>query len=99
MLLLPPAVAGKLPLLELETEGVEAIKAKSVDCLTIFLAPPSLDVHEQRLKDWATESDEEIAQRQAVAAAELEAVQSEGVFDQVRHGGAAALLTAYDQCI
>lgn len=76
--------AGKLPLLELEAEGAEAIKlGKGVDCLTVFLAPPSLELHEQRLRDWATESDEEIAERQALAAAELEAVQSAGVFDQV----------------
>lgn len=76
--------AGKLPLLELEAEGAEAIKlGKGVDCLTVFLAPPSLELHEQRLRDWATESDEEIAERQELAAAELEAVQSAGVFDQV----------------
>jgi hypothetical protein len=76
--------AGKLPLLELEAEGAEAIKlGRGVDCLTVFLAPPSLELHEQRLRDWATESDEEIAERQALAAAELEAVQSNGVFDQV----------------
>lgn len=80
-LLLP---TGKLPLMELEAEGAEAIKLlKGVDCLTIFLAPPSIDAHEQRLKQWATESDEEIAERQEVAAAEMEAVQSSSVYDQV----------------
>jgi guanylate kinase len=78
--------AGKLPLLELEAEGAEAIKmGRGVDCLTVFLAPPSLELHEQRLKDWATESDEEVAERQALAAAELEAVQSNSVFDQVSY--------------
>lgn len=55
---------GKLPLLELEAEGAEALKAKGVDCLTIFLAPPSEEVFDSRLRAWLTESDEEIAARQ-----------------------------------
>eukprot|EP00882_Tetradesmus_deserticola_P025786 GHRQ01028352.1.p1 GENE.GHRQ01028352.1~~GHRQ01028352.1.p1 ORF type:complete len:220 (+),score=94.86 GHRQ01028352.1:141-800(+) len=76
--------AGKLPLLELEAEGAEAIKlGKGVDCLTLFLAPPSIELHQQRLTSCATETDEEIAERQALAAAELKAVQSNGVFDEV----------------
>lgn len=70
--------------MELEAEGAETIKvSKGVDCLAIFLAPPSIETHEQRLKEWVTESDEEVAERQGVAAAELEAAQTSGVFDQV----------------
>lgn len=76
--------AGKLPLLELEAEQTELIKVtKSVDCLSIFLAPPSLEEHQQRLEQAVTETDEEVADRGAVAAAELAAVKSKSVFDQV----------------
>lgn len=76
--------AGKLPLLELEAEQTEVMKlTKSVDCLSVFLAPPSLEEHQQRLEQAVTESDEEIAERGAVAAAELAAVRSKGVFDKV----------------
>lgn len=76
--------AGKLPLLELEAEQTELLKVtKSVDCLSVFLAPSSLEEHQQRLQQAATESDEEVAGRGAVAAAELAAVRSKGVFDQV----------------
>jgi guanylate kinase len=76
--------AGKLPLLELEAEQTELLKVtKSVDCLSIFLAPPSLEEHQQRLQQAVTESDEEVAGRGAVAAAELADVRSKGVFDQV----------------
>jgi guanylate kinase len=75
--------AGKLPLLELEAEEAEAVKVtRGVDCLTLFLAPPSLEVHQQRLQDAATESDAEVAER-GKAAAELSAVLSNGVFDEV----------------
>lgn len=76
--------AGKLPLLELEAEQTELVKVtKGIDCLSVFLAPPSLEEHQQRLQLWATETDEEIADRGAAAAAELAAVQSSSVFDQV----------------
>jgi hypothetical protein len=59
--------AGKLPLLQLEAEGAEALKARGADCLTVFLAPPSQDVHEARVRRWLAESDEEIAARQVGA--------------------------------
>jgi guanylate kinase len=76
--------AGKLPLLELEAEQTELLKVtKSVDCLSIFLAPPSLTEHQQRLEQAVTETVEEVADRGAVAAAELAAVKSQSVFDQV----------------
>lgn len=72
--------------MELEAEGAETVRvAKTVDCLTIFLAPPSIEIHEEHLKEAATESDFEIAERQAAAAADLKAMQSKPVFDQVSH--------------
>jgi len=77
-------VAGKLPLMELEAEGAEAVKlTKGIDSLTIFLAPPSLELFEQRLNAWATESDEEVAERQATAAAHLATAQTNNLYDQV----------------
>eukprot|EP00775_Hariotina_reticulata_P013032 gene13032-13161_t len=76
--------SGKLPLIELEAEGAEAVKlSKGIDSLTIFLAPPSLEVFEQRLVGWATESDEEVVDRQAAAAAQLAAAQANNLYDQV----------------
>lgn len=55
---------GKLPLLQLEAEGAEALKAKGLDCLNIFLMPPSQEAHEERVRRWLTETDEEVAARQ-----------------------------------
>lgn len=56
--------SGKLPLLELEGEGVEMMKAQGIDCLKLFLKPPSSDVFQERLHDWLKESDKDIAARQ-----------------------------------
>ncbi len=38
--------AGRLPLLECETDGAEMLKKRGIDCLTIFLKPPSVEVLE-----------------------------------------------------
>lgn len=68
-------------MLDIEAEGAEAIRAKGVDCLTIFLTPPSISTYEDRLKAWLTETDEEIRQRQAEAEQQLCLAQASGVFD------------------
>ena len=40
--------AGRLPLIECETDGAEMLKKRGIDCLTIFLKPPSVEVFEVR---------------------------------------------------
>ncbi len=45
--------AGRLPLIECETEGAEMLKKRGIDCLTIFLKPPSVDVFEVGATDKA----------------------------------------------
>jgi len=70
----------------LEAEGVEALKARGVDCLTIFLLPPSQEVFEARLRSWLTESDGEIAARQ-VGVGCVQRVQWDGVGGCARLAG------------
>eukprot|EP00983_Pelagomonas_calceolata_P122721 1160936-Pelagomonas_calceolata.AAC.5 len=45
----------------------------NIDCLSIFLAPISLDEYNKRLRAWLTESDEEVAMRMEVATQQIEA--------------------------
>ena len=37
--------AGKIPLLLTDVEGVQRAQANHLDCLTVFMAPASLEVH------------------------------------------------------
>lgn len=37
---------ARLPLIDCEAEGAEMFRAKKVECLTIFLMPPSLEEYE-----------------------------------------------------
>jgi guanylate kinase len=70
---------GHVPLLELETEGALAVKAKEPGAVTIFISAPVEEL-ERRLRDRATESTGEIGERIALAREQL---QQADAFDYV----------------
>lgn len=72
--------AGIPVLLEIELEGARQVRKSFPEALQIFLAPPSFDELERRIRGRATESDDAIQRRLDRARAEL-AAQSE--FDAV----------------
>src|SRR5439155_15570742 len=57
---------GRVPLLELETEGALAVKRELPGAVTIFISAP-VDELERRLRERATESPGEIHERIALA--------------------------------
>jgi guanylate kinase len=63
--------AGRVPLLELETEGALRVKREVPGAVTIFITA-SVDELERRLRDRATESTGEIGERIALARHQLE---------------------------
>ena len=42
------AAQGRIPLILTDVQGAEAAKAKGLDCLTVFLAPNSPQVHSEQ---------------------------------------------------
>jgi guanylate kinase len=64
-------VAGKAPVLELETEGALRVKSRVSNAVTIFVSAP-VDELERRLKERATESSGVIDERIAIARRQLE---------------------------
>jgi guanylate kinase len=72
--------AGIPVLLEIEIEGARQVRSIDPDALLVFLAPPSWEELERRLRGRGTESAEVIARRLAQAKVELSA---EGEFDEV----------------
>jgi guanylate kinase len=70
---------GHVPLLELETEGALAVKAKEPGAVTIFISAPVEEL-ERRLRERATESTGEIGERIALAREQL---QQADAFDYV----------------
>jgi guanylate kinase len=64
--------AGRVPLLDLETEGALVVRDEVPGSVTVFVKAPTLDELERRLRERATESGGEIEERLAVARRQLE---------------------------
>lgn len=63
--------AGRDVILEIDVKGAEQVREKIPDAILIFLAPPSMDELERRLRGRGTEDDERIARRLETAAWEM----------------------------
>ena len=62
---------GITVILDIEVQGAAQVKEKMPEAVTVFLAPPSLEVLEQRLRGRGTESEETIRQRLQTAEKEM----------------------------
>ena len=67
-------------ILEIEVKGFLQVKQACPDCVTIFIAPPSYEELESRLRGRGTETEEVVAKRLNTAREEL---QSQNLFDYV----------------
>ena len=67
-------------ILEIEVKGFLQVKEAYPDCVTIFIAPPSFEELQLRLRGRGTESEEVIAERLKTAEEELK---SQSLFDYV----------------
>ncbi|MGZ5213446.1 MAG: guanylate kinase [Actinomycetota bacterium] len=72
--------AGRDVILEIDVKGAEQVRKEVPDALLIFLAPPSMDELERRLRGRGTEDDVRIARRLETAAWEMT---QRAWFDQV----------------
>ena len=63
--------AGRDVILEIDVKGAEQVRKEVPDAVLIFLAPPSVDELERRLRGRGTEDDERIARRLETAAWEM----------------------------
>ncbi|POS86121.1 hypothetical protein EPUL_002955, partial [Erysiphe pulchra] len=72
---------NRVPVLDIEMEGVKQIKASQIAARYLFIAPPSLELLEQRLRGRGTEKEESIQKRLAQAQNELAYAATEGAHD------------------
>ena len=75
--------SGRIAILDIDAQGVRKVKKSSLDPYYIFIAPPSMELLEKRLRDRGTETEEAIQIRTANARAEVEYGQAPGNFDYV----------------
>lgn len=74
---------GKICILDIDVQGVRNVKKSSLSPRYVFIAPPSMEVLESRLRSRGTEKEEDIVKRIANAAAELEYGNTEGNMDRI----------------
>lgn len=72
---------GQVVVLDIEMEGVKQVKNSSIDARYVFVAPPSEEELERRLRGRGTEKEESIQKRLAQAKLEL-AYAETGVHDK-----------------
>jgi guanylate kinase len=63
--------AGENVLLEIEVQGAKQIKEKLPEAVLIFIAPPSMEALEERLRGRGTESEADIKKRLLTAKTEM----------------------------
>lgn len=74
---------GKICILDIDIQGVQKVKSSTLPCKYVFIAPPSMEVLENRLRNRGTESEENIRIRLAAATEELQYGVTAGNFDAV----------------
>lgn len=72
---------GKVVVLDIEMEGVKQIRKSHIDARYVFIAPPSTEELEKRLRGRGTEKEESIQKRLNQAKLELEFAKT-GVHDK-----------------
>lgn len=74
---------GKITVLDIEMEGVKQVKQTDLGARFIFIAPPSEDALEKRLRGRGTEDEDSIKARLEQAKKELEYSRVDGVHDKI----------------
>jgi len=75
--------AGKTCILDIEMEGVKQLHKSHLHARYLFLAPPSFDELERRLRGRGTDTEDAIQKRLTQAKAEMDYAQEQGVHDKV----------------
>ena len=77
------ATKGQVCVLDIDVQGAEIVKKSTLDALFVFIAPPSMEELEKRLRGRGTEKEESIQKRLANAAGEMAKTEVDGFFHSV----------------
>lgn len=73
----------RICLLDIDVQGANLLKKSSIYCKYFFVAPPSLQQLEERLRKRKTETEEALQTRMANAKAEMSMMDTPGFFDHI----------------
>lgn len=74
---------GKICVLDIELQGVKAIKNTDLGARFLFIMPPSLEILETRLRGRGTDTEEAIQKRLEAAKEEIEYAKTPGAHDMI----------------
>lgn len=74
---------GRICILDIDVQGCRSARKKQLQAKYVFIAPPSMDALEERLRGRGTEDEEAIKTRLGNASKEIEAKDEAGLFDAV----------------
>ncbi|KAG1723720.1 P-loop containing nucleoside triphosphate hydrolase protein [Suillus paluster] len=74
---------GKRCILDIEVQGVQQIKQTPLHAIVVFVSPPSMTALSQRLRGRATDSEDAIQRRLAIARREIDYARQPGSVDYV----------------
>nr|KMM68239.1 guanylate kinase [Coccidioides posadasii RMSCC 3488] len=74
---------GRVCILDIEMEGVKQVKKTDLNARFLFLAPPSIEELERRLRGRGTETEDSLSKRLAQASNELEYAKQPGAHDKI----------------
>jgi len=75
-------IKGQVCILDIDVQGVRNVKTSSLNPYYIFIAPPSMNDLEARLRGRGTEEEEDIEKRLANARDEIDYGEEDGNFDK-----------------
>ena len=74
-------ISGVICILDIDAEGVRSMKKTDLKSNYVFIAPPSLEVLEQRLIKRGTETEQSLRKRMDRAVTDIKFGEAEGNFD------------------
>lgn len=77
------AADGRICILEIDVQGCRLVREKRLPAKFLFIAPPSMDELEKRLRGRGTEDEASVVGRLAAAKGEMDAREEDGLFDRV----------------
>ena len=89
------AEQNKICILDVDEQGVKALKDTEFSPLFIFIQPPSVEELEKRLRGRGTESEESLQKRMATAKSAMEYAATPGVYDYVIGGFSVVIGESY----
>ena len=72
---------GKIALVDVDVQGAKALRAAGLDALFIFIAPPSIETLEERLRGRGSESEQTLRRRMSAVQDALRIAEEGGLFD------------------